>query len=160
MHVCFENNDIPPVRWHQSDEFKLCEVGVIAAWFRTEAHIQDPSTYSVRRGKPAESTCCSWPTATSSRTCSLQAPPALSLGDADRQPPSTRLWMAPTEPSSAACLPSLPISLQRRHRHANTHSPPARGDRPAARFAAAAPFVPLWVQCLSSQPAPLSSAPQ
>lgn len=31
MHVCFENNDIPPVRWHQSDEFKLCEVGVIAA---------------------------------------------------------------------------------------------------------------------------------
>lgn len=42
-----------------------------------------------------------------------------------------------------ACLPSLPISLQRRHRHANTHSPPARGDRPAARFAAAAPFVPL-----------------
>lgn len=124
MHVCFENNDIPPVRWHQSDEFKLCEVGVIAAWFRTEAHIQDPSTYSVRRGKPAESTCCSWPTATSSRTCSLQAPPALSLGDADRQPPSTRLWMAPTEPSSAACLPAFASHQPAKETSARKHTQP------------------------------------
>lgn len=65
------------------------------------------------------------PAAMSSHTCSLQAPPAPSLSDADRQPPSTRLWTAQTEPSFATCLPSLSISLQRRRGHINTHSSPS-----------------------------------
>lgn len=56
----------------------------------------------------------------------LQPPgsPALSLGDADRQPPSTRLWMAPTEPSSAACLPAFASHQPAKETSARKHTQP------------------------------------